>query len=171
MDFACTCQQLIISSPFLFPNRNSPLALGENNKNLPRILQIFAEVFVHDILSDDETARKRVLSITRQIQVRPPAPASTRNMKTYSLIKKLKTEQAMVSLRSILFKKHALKRNDVCLLSFDCQVTERRYFVFIKSIEQFDLIEICSGTYWAYQRMQRVRGFVDFLKFSIFVLY
>ncbi|KAK2573809.1 Importin-5 [Acropora cervicornis] len=47
---------------------NSPLALGENNKNLPRILQIFAEVFVHDVLSDDETARKRVLSITRQIQ-------------------------------------------------------------------------------------------------------
>ena len=65
---------------FLFPNRNNPLALGENNENLPRILQIFGEVFVHDVLSDDETARKRVLSITRQIQVRPPAPARAPNM-------------------------------------------------------------------------------------------
>ena len=75
MDFARL--QLIISSLFfLFPNRNSPLALGENNKNLPRILQIFAEVFVHDVLSDDETARKRVLSITRQIQVREATCAS-----------------------------------------------------------------------------------------------
>ena len=40
------------------------------------ILQIFAEVFVHDVLSDDETARKRVLSITRQIQVREATCAS-----------------------------------------------------------------------------------------------
>ena len=31
---------------------------------------MFAEVFVHDVLSDDEAARKRVLSIIKQIQVR-----------------------------------------------------------------------------------------------------
>ena len=49
-----------------FSNRNNPLALG----NLPRILQIFGEVFVNDVLSDNEASRKRVLSIIRQIQVR-----------------------------------------------------------------------------------------------------
>ncbi|CAH3175486.1 unnamed protein product [Porites lobata] len=43
---------------------NNPLALG----NLPRILQIFGEVFVNDVLSDNEASRKRVLSIIRQIQ-------------------------------------------------------------------------------------------------------
>ena len=51
-------------------NRNNPLALGANNSNLPRILQIFGEVFVNDVLSDNEASRKRVLSIIRQIQVR-----------------------------------------------------------------------------------------------------
>ena len=53
-----------------FLNRNNPLALGANNSNLPRILQIFGEVFVNDVLSDNEASRKRVLSIIRQIQVR-----------------------------------------------------------------------------------------------------
>ena len=53
-----------------FSNRNNPLALGANNSNLPRILQIFGEVFVNDVLSDNEASRKRVLSIIRQIQVR-----------------------------------------------------------------------------------------------------
>lgn len=51
-------------------NRNNPLVLGANNSNLPRILQIFGEMFVHDVLSDDEAARNRVLSIMRLIQVR-----------------------------------------------------------------------------------------------------
>lgn len=53
-----------------FSNRNNPLALGANNSNLPRILQIFGEVFVNDVLSDNEASRKRVLSIIRHIQVR-----------------------------------------------------------------------------------------------------
>lgn len=53
-----------------FSNRNNPLALGANNSNLPRVLQIFGEVFVNDVLSDNEESRKRVLSIIRQIQVR-----------------------------------------------------------------------------------------------------
>ncbi|XP_078381779.1 importin-5-like [Oculina patagonica] len=47
---------------------NNPLVLGTNNSNLPRILQIFAELFINDVLSDDEAARKRVLAIIRQIQ-------------------------------------------------------------------------------------------------------
>lgn len=47
---------------------NNSLVLGTNYSNLPRILQIFGDVFVHDVLSDDETARKRVLSIIRLIQ-------------------------------------------------------------------------------------------------------
>lgn len=71
----------------------------------------------------------------------------------------------MVSLRSILFKKHAMEGNDVCLLSFHCQVTERLYVIFIESIGQLDLIEIFSDTCWAYQRIQRVRGFADFLQY------
>ena len=45
---------------FVFVNRNNPLVLGANNSNLPRILQIFGELFVHDVLSDDEAARSRV---------------------------------------------------------------------------------------------------------------
>lgn len=54
---------------FAFLNRNHPLVLGTNNSNLPRILQIFGDLFVNDVLSDDEAARKRVLAIIRQIQV------------------------------------------------------------------------------------------------------
>ena len=54
---------------FLCFSRNHPLVLGTNNSNLPRILQIFAELFVHDVLSDDEDIRQRVISIMRQIQV------------------------------------------------------------------------------------------------------
>ena len=50
-------------------NRNNPLVLGTSNSNLPRILQIFGDLFVNDVLSDDEAARKRVLAIIRQIQV------------------------------------------------------------------------------------------------------
>ena len=54
----------------LYSNRNNPLVLGTRNSNLPRILQIFGELFINDVLSDDEAARKRVLVIIRQIQVR-----------------------------------------------------------------------------------------------------
>lgn len=50
-------------------HRNNPLVLGTNNSNLPRILQIFGDLFVNDVLSDDEASRKRVLAIIRQIQV------------------------------------------------------------------------------------------------------
>lgn len=54
----------------LYSNRNNPLVLGTSNSNIPRILQIFGELFINDVLSDDEAARKRVLVIIRQIQVR-----------------------------------------------------------------------------------------------------
>ena len=62
----------IVVNGFMFvcSNRNNPLLLGTNNSNLPRLLQIFGELFVNDVLSDDEAARKRVLAIIRQIQVR-----------------------------------------------------------------------------------------------------
>lgn len=65
----CCCYRDHDSRVFFF-NRNNPLVLGANNSNLPRILQIFGEMFVHDVLSDDEAARNRVLSIMRLIQVR-----------------------------------------------------------------------------------------------------
>ena len=54
---------------FVLLHRNNPLVLGTNNSNLPRILQIFGDLFVNDVLSDDEAVRKRVLAIIRQIQV------------------------------------------------------------------------------------------------------
>ncbi|EDO35645.1 predicted protein [Nematostella vectensis] len=47
---------------------NHPLALGTDNSNLPRILQIFADVFVSEVLSEDEATTQRVLRIIAQVQ-------------------------------------------------------------------------------------------------------
>ena len=52
-----------------FSSRNHPVVLGTNHSNLPRILQIFADVFVADALCEDDQLKQRVLRIIVQMQV------------------------------------------------------------------------------------------------------
>lgn len=45
------------------------LVLGSDYSNLSRILQIFADVFLCEVLSEDEETKQRVLRIIAQMQV------------------------------------------------------------------------------------------------------
>ncbi|KAL3846795.1 hypothetical protein ACJMK2_017751 [Sinanodonta woodiana] len=47
---------------------NHPVILGENNSNLPRVVQIIAETLNKDGLEKDEKVKTRVLDIVRQVQ-------------------------------------------------------------------------------------------------------
>ncbi|KXJ29691.1 importin-5 [Exaiptasia diaphana] len=47
---------------------NNVLVLGSDYSNLSRILQIFADVFLCEVLSDDEETKQRVLRIIAQMQ-------------------------------------------------------------------------------------------------------
>ncbi len=59
-----------LSSVFRYRCRNNPQILGENNQNLPRILEIISEVFRREALSNSEAVAKRLVNIVKQIQVR-----------------------------------------------------------------------------------------------------
>ena len=48
---------------------NHPRILGENNGNIPRIIAIFAEAFSVEALPATHEVYKRMVNITRQVQV------------------------------------------------------------------------------------------------------
>ena len=48
---------------------NHPIILGQNNANIPRILAIFAEAFAVEALPVANEEYKRMVLITRQVQV------------------------------------------------------------------------------------------------------
>ena len=43
--------------------------LGENNQNLPRLIEIIAEAFHREAISTEEDVATRMLNIVKQIQV------------------------------------------------------------------------------------------------------
>ena len=49
---------------------NNPLILGQDNSNVPRLLQIFTKVIEEDALVDSPETYNRVLNLCRHIQVR-----------------------------------------------------------------------------------------------------
>ena len=49
---------------------NNPLILGQDNCNVPRLLQIFTKVIEEDALIDSPETYDRVLNLCRHIQVR-----------------------------------------------------------------------------------------------------
>ncbi len=61
---------LMIFTVFL-PHRNNVYILGENNSNVPKILEIIAEVILHKTLSNDQHVLSRLLAIVRHVQVLP----------------------------------------------------------------------------------------------------
>ena len=50
---------------------NHPLILGNQNGNIPRIIEIFAEAFACDALPSSNEVYGRMVNITRQVQVSP----------------------------------------------------------------------------------------------------
>ena len=46
------------------------MILGQNNSNIPRIIAIFAEAFSVEALPATNEVHKRMVNITRQVQVR-----------------------------------------------------------------------------------------------------
>ena len=48
---------------------NHPIILGQNSANIPRILAIFAEAFAVEALPVANEEYKRMVLITRQVQV------------------------------------------------------------------------------------------------------
>ena len=48
---------------------NHPIILGQNNANIPRIIAIFAEAFAVEALPSTNDVHKRMVNITRQVQV------------------------------------------------------------------------------------------------------
>ena len=48
---------------------NHPIILGPNNSNIPRIIAIFAEAFSVEALPASNEVHKRMVNITRQVQV------------------------------------------------------------------------------------------------------
>ena len=48
---------------------NHPIILGQNNSNIPRIIAIFAEAFSVEALPTSNEVHKRMVNITRQVQV------------------------------------------------------------------------------------------------------
>ena len=63
-------------SPFVYGylcdliEANHPLILGPENSNIPRIIAIFAEAFSVEAISQKNEVYKRMVNITKQVQVR-----------------------------------------------------------------------------------------------------
>ena len=53
---------------------NHPLILGNQNGNIPRIIEIFAEAFACDALPSSNEVYGRMVNITRQVQVSQICP-------------------------------------------------------------------------------------------------
>ena len=49
---------------------NHPAILGENNANLPRIVQVVAEALAVDALPPDHEVKVRLVNIVKTVQVR-----------------------------------------------------------------------------------------------------
>ena len=49
---------------------NHPAILGENNANLPRIVQVVAEALAVDALPPDHEVKARLVNIVKTVQVR-----------------------------------------------------------------------------------------------------
>lgn len=78
---ACLCINLPVSPHWNFSlystlyfisliHSNNPLILGQDNSNVPRLLQIFTKVIEEDALVDSPETYDRVLNLCRHIQVR-----------------------------------------------------------------------------------------------------
>lgn len=48
---------------------NNPLVLGENNRNLPILVQIISEALSYNVLEKDTEVKNRVLNLARAIVV------------------------------------------------------------------------------------------------------
>ena len=51
------------------PNNRASLILGNQNSNIPRIIEIFAEAFSVEALPPSNEVYGRMVNITRQVQV------------------------------------------------------------------------------------------------------
>ena len=80
MFFACRLNWLPVvedvdESPYVYGylcdliEGNHPIILGPNNTNIPRIIAIFAEAFSVEALPATNEVHKRMVNITRQVQV------------------------------------------------------------------------------------------------------
>ena len=57
-------------STVILLHSNNPLILGQDNCNVPRLLQIFTKVIEEDALMDSPETYDKVLNLCRHIQVR-----------------------------------------------------------------------------------------------------
>ena len=59
----------LLASSYDSPNNRASLILGNQNSNIPRIIEIFAEAFSVEALPPSNEVYGRMVNITRQVQV------------------------------------------------------------------------------------------------------
>ena len=60
----------LLASSYDSPNNRASLILGNQNSNIPRIIEIFAEAFSVEALPPSNEVYGRMVNITRQVQVK-----------------------------------------------------------------------------------------------------